>query len=202
MKYPRTKFWSALPGEAAHLLMAPSPRFIKGVDDKHQEAPKKSAVIVLVVPYDNSMAVVFIKRTDGGGHHSGQISFPGGRMEDEDNSSIDTALRECYEEIGVDTNQISVLGRLSKLYVPVSNFEIYPVIGVTLTMPDFSLSKNEVDSIIIIPFKDLFDKENKDVRYIYRDGVQIKAPGYSVANHFIWGATAMILSELEIKFVN
>lgn len=193
----KTALYSALPGENAHKLMAPRPKFIEGYEGIHSAPPVKSAVMVLVVPDKNALSVVFIQRTNRGKYHAGQIALPGGKREVCDRDAIATALRECEEEIGVKAGSISILGTLSDIYIPLSNYIISPVVGTTLTKPEFVLSETEVDRVLPVKLEDLFAPCNKSVSLFSRHGQKIEAPGYRVGEYFIWGATAMIISEME-----
>lgn len=193
----RTALYNVLPGEEAHRLMAPRPKFIEGIEGIHSCPPINSAVLILVVPYEDSLAIPFIKRTNVGKYHGGQIALPGGKMEKEDSNALETALRECHEEIGVSGDHITILGVLSDIYIPLSNFNITPIVGTTLTFPEFKVSEQEVEKIILVKLSDLFDPNNKATNSFMRHEHEIVAPGYKIGENFIWGATAMIIAELE-----
>ena len=120
----RTALYNVLPGEKAHSQMAPRPKYIEGIEGKHTCPPVNSAVLVLVVPYGDNLAIPFIQRSNRGKYHGGQIAFPGGKMEKGDANALQTALRECHEEIGVPEEKVSILGVLSDIYIPLSNFNI------------------------------------------------------------------------------
>lgn len=197
MNIRETIFCKTLPGEKAHNKMAPYPRYIKDMEGEHDSPPIGSAVLVLIIPHENELVIPFIKRSNHGKHHGGQIAFPGGKIEKEDTDAIQTALRECQEEIGVPKEQVSILGVLSDLYITVSNFNITPIVGTLLSIPKFTLSTNEVEEVILVKLSDLFDDKNKTTRTLSRHGQEISAPGYAIGEYFIWGATAMILAELE-----
>lgn len=177
--------------------MAPRPKYIEGIEGIHSCPPIKSAVLVLIVPYENELAIPFIQRSNAGKYHGGQIALPGGKMEKEDSDALQTALRECHEEIGVPEERVSILGVLSDIYIPLSNFNITPIVGTTLKLPDFTLSANEVEKVILVKLSDLFDDGNKTTHSFTRHDHEIVAPGYNIGDHFIWGATAMIIAELE-----
>lgn len=193
----RTALYNVLPGEKAHNQMAPRPKYIEGIEGMHSSPPVNSAVLVLVVPYENELAIPFIKRANRGKYHGGQIAFPGGKMETGDADALQTALRECHEEIGVPEEKVSILGVLSDIYIPLSNFNITPIVGTTLKLPDFTLSPEEVEKVILIRLSDLFNDANKTTHSFIRHEHEIVAPGYKIGEHFIWGATAMIIAELE-----
>lgn len=162
---------------------------------------KLSAVLGLLFPKNDTLNLVLIKRTEDGRAHSGQISFPGGRKEPEDTSLKMTALRETFEEIGVASTDIEVLGQLSNLYIPVSNSNVHPFIGFTPHKPEYILSNEEVQYTMEVPVQELFLPDKKIVTQIRPSShpeLTIEAPGYQWDNdHLIWGATAMIISELE-----
>lgn len=193
----RTALYNILPGEKAHDKMAPQPRFIEGIEGVHSVPPVNSAVLVLIVPFENELAIPLIKRTNQGKYHAGQIALPGGKMEKDDVNALQTALRECHEEIGVPEEKVSILGVLSDIYISLSNYNITPIVGTTLHMPAFELSPNEVEKVIVIKLSELFDDNHKTTSSFYRHGHEIIAPGYQIGDHFIWGATAMIIAELE-----
>lgn len=193
----KTALYSVLPGEKAHNLMAPRPKIIEGYEGIHSAPPVKSAVLVLVIPDDDELSVVFIQRTNRGKYHAGQIALPGGKRENSDQNAIETALRECYEEIGVKPKDVSILGVLSDIYIPLSNYQISPVVGTTWKKPEFILSANEVERVIPVKFSTLFDSAHKSVSLFSRHQHNIEAPGYRIGEYFIWGATAMIISEME-----
>ena len=193
----RTALYNVLPGEKAHNIMAPRPKYIEGIEGIHSCPPVNSAVLALIVPYGNELAIPFIQRSNTGKYHRGQIALPGGKMEQEDTDALQTALRECHEEIGVPEEKVSILGVLSDIYIPLSNFNITPIVGTTLKLPDFTLSTNEVEQIIVVKLSDLFNDHNKTTHAFTRHEHQIIAPGYKIGEHFIWGATAMIIAELE-----
>ena len=129
------------------------------------------------------------------------MALPGGKSEPGDGNSLNTALRECEEEIGVPPKEVTVIGKLSDVYIPLSNFNITPFVGTIPEMPNFVLS-NEVEKVIIIPLKDLLNDKNKTSQVLYRQEQKIIAPGYKIGENFIWGATAMMIAELEAMVKN
>ncbi|MEG0795687.1 MAG: CoA pyrophosphatase [Odoribacter sp.] len=193
----RTALYNVLPGEKAHSKMAPRPKFIEGIEGIHSCPPVNSAILALIIPFENELAIPFIKRVNAGKYHGGQIAFPGGKMEKDDANALQTALRECHEEIGVPEERVSILGVLSDIYIPLSNFNITPIVGVTLQKPEFTLSEGEVEKVIMVKLSELFDDKNKTTSSFYRHEHKIVAPGYKIGDNFIWGATAMIIAELE-----
>lgn len=184
-----------LPGKKAQIKMAP------GV--QHQsESPNKcrtAGVLILLYPKNKELNVAFIQRTEYNGPHSGQVSFPGGKSETTDLDIISTALRESQEEIGIDPNQVSILGQLTPLHIPVSNFLVYPIVGVYKTSPLFKANPLEVKEVISFKLRDLLNPDNCTSKEFKYGDLSFMAPIYNPNNVTIWGATAMILSEfLEI----
>ena len=185
-----------LPGLTSQLKMAPSVRFSGNGFTENSDKAVKSAVLFLLIPDLISYSTVLIERNIYPGAHSGQISLPGGKYEQSDLSLEVTALRETHEEIGVSRDKIKILGSLTKLYIPVSNFIIQPFIGLLEDDPVFTPEPKEVQSIIKINLNKLFSKENRKIKTFSRDEHSITAPYYEANGFHIWGATAMILSEL------
>ncbi|MFC2117635.1 NUDIX hydrolase [Bacteroidota bacterium] len=184
-----------LPGKKAQMLMAPSLR-IPGISNISKKRARDCGVLILLYKYNNDINTVFILRTSKG-PHSGEISLPGGKKEKDDISIQHTALRECREEIGSPGDEIRMLGRLSQLYVPFSNFIINPYIAYINYKPEFIPNPREVEDIIEVSLKDLFSKENQSSKTLRLAFFKINAPYFDVKGQHIWGATAMILSELQ-----
>lgn len=155
----------------------------------------KAGVLILIFPRKGELSTLLIKRTEYPGPHSGQISLPGGKTEETDKSQIITAIRETGEETGIDTRKITVLGTLTPLYIPVSNLEVLPVVGYTDSQPEFRIDSKEVEYLIHIPLQHLGENKLKKEKKLEINGSTIIAPGYEINNEFVWGATAMILSE-------
>jgi 8-oxo-dGTP pyrophosphatase MutT (NUDIX family) len=187
-----------LPGEEKQFLMAPVARQrIKDIPP-HSFNPKKSAVLILIFPLNNQLKTVLIQRPEYEGVHSGQVAFPGGKFEDEDRDLAETALRETYEEIGIATKEITILGSLTDLYVNPSNFLVSPFIGYMNEVPSFNANEREVKKIIVIDLELLNDISIQGIKSIVMsNGIKIKTPYYNVEGLTVWGATAMIISELN-----
>ena len=185
------------PGEQAHARMAPSPKIIPGIEGIHHRPPIPSAVMVLLSPENNDWNLLLIRRSNQGKYHGGQIAFPGGKIEESDPNKQSAALRECQEEIGVSPQHINIVSTLSDIYIPLSNFNITPYVGTIPKMPNFVLSPIEVDEVIPVSLQQILDDRNKTIRTIFRNNHEIKARGYQIGENFIWGATAMIIAELE-----
>ncbi len=180
-----------LPGKEAQFQMAPSYRL-----EMQESGPKQMAgVTILLYSKNDRLFFPLIERPIYDGAHSGQISFPGGKMDKEDRNLTCTALRECEEEIGIDSSTIIVLGCLSSLFIPVSKFEVYPIIGLCKEKPIFKPQVSEVVSILEIPLDLILSEEIKEVKSVLYNGAEEKVPYYNIFNKMVWGATAMILSE-------
>ena len=185
-----------LPGKQAQYIMSPKHRYAEHVAVPPEDA-RRSAVLLLLFPYKEKLSIVFIKRNNDAPHHSGQIAFPGGGCEQEDKTIIDTALREANEEVGVIKNNIEIIGKLTPLYIPVSNHYVMPVVGFSEITPNFIPKESEVQKIIKISVKELFKPENKASKTFNKYNSTFEAPYYDANGEHIWGATAMILSEFH-----
>jgi NUDIX domain. len=162
---------------------------------------RDSSVLLLFYPKDGQLYLPFIKRTSGNTSHSGQISLPGGKYEESDSNRTVTAIRETNEELGVECKKIKILGFLTELYIPVSNFMVLPVLGYCKERPDFKLNTFEVEEVIEMPVQELLSKENISKFSFTKNELTIHAPYFDAKGHKIWGATAMILSELREVFL-
>lgn len=179
-----------LPGFETQKKMAPFGRHHEV--SKMPEGVKKSAVLLLIYLHQGEYKLVFIKRANGGGSHSGQIAFPGGKHEKNDKNLIATALRETKEEIGV--LNITSIGTLSSIYIPVSNYFVQPIVGILNKQPTFTKNINEVELIYSVNIKELLSA--KIITKTFKINKKtITAPFYIFNNFELWGATAMILSE-------
>ena len=193
------KFELPLPGLNSHLKMAPEHRAeeLKNKLDLIQNA-RKSAVMILFFQEDNVLKMIVIRRSVYVGIHSGQIAFPGGRYEEEDGDVRVTALREIEEEIGISEDKIEIIGRLSDIYVPPSNFLISVFAGFLAKKPQYKIDEREVDEVIEIPFSDFFKPDVVKQKDFYVNSIKAvsNAPYFDVTNAEIWGASAMVISEL------
>lgn len=159
-----------------------------------------ASVMVLFYKKEKQWHIPLIQRTSNNPNdrHSGQISLPGGRYDDTDINFEWTARREVEEEIGVKANEIEVLGQLSSLYIPVSNFLVYPFVGYLASEPRFQLQTSEVRDLIETPISILLDRSNvKYTDMLMPSGMHLKSvPHFDVKGNMVWGATAMILGEM------
>ena len=188
-----------LPGTAGHERMLAR---VKAMPVTIPDNARPSAVMALIFPDSDGLRLLFIKRTEDGRAHSGQISFPGGKQDPTDADLRATALREAQEEVGILSSEVRFLGQLTPLYIPVSNFHVYPFVAFAGKRPDYFLSANEVERIIEVPVADLLNEEMKTVAKVTSPADPSfvrKVNAYRLPDGaIIWGATAMILSELEL----
>ena len=183
-----------LPGLAAQLNMVPDPRPGNMVYTEVQDSCKRAGVLVLLYLKGTRVFVVLTRRTDLVEHHQAQISFPGGRQE-EGESFEQTALRETCEELGILSSGVQTLGKLTPLYIPPTNYCIYPVVAQMNEYPQFKPSPYEVAEVLEIPLNYLFDAQTNRREIWTLHGMDVEVPFYFFEDHKIWGATAMVLAE-------
>ena len=181
---------------AAQRLMAPEPRSFNRAKSR-PGSPRQASVLLLVYPRQEMLNLVLIQRTlQKNDVHSGQISLPGGAREINE-SPLETALREVHEELGVLPLEIAILGQLTPLYIPPSDFEVHPFVGSTQIAPQWIPQASEVATILEVPVTWLLDPARKSVEdWQLRDDI-MRVPWYAIHEHKVWGATAIILSEFE-----
>ena len=184
-----------LPGVNAHSKLLPPGRRLKTSDDELLSV-KMSSVLLLLFPEGEQLYICLTKRPRTMKHHPGQISFPGGKVEKDDLSAEMTALREAKEEVGVDHHQIEILGKLSDLYVEVSKFSIQPFLAWADQKPEFLVDYGEVEELILFPVSDFVANEIISETELETVTGALRVKYYPYNGEFIWGATAMILSEL------
>lgn len=188
-----------LPGESAHNMMMPTVRDDNLIIPTNQPAPTKSAVLILIYQDDGYIKFPLIQRTTYNGAHSAQVSFPGGKSEKSDRNLEHTALREAEEEIGIDPGGVEIIGNLSDLFIWVSNFIVTPVVGFIDKKPEFKKDDVEVDAIIKTDLFDIINSEKrKEGTILARGKYKIQTPYFDIDKRIVWGATAMILSELSV----
>lgn len=188
-----------LPALEAHAKMAPTERIqVQSSEYYKNNNPKQAAVMMLIYPKKDKAHIVLMKRNTYKGVHSAQISFPGGKAEPEDKSFADTALRETREEIGVVEKEVDLVMPFSELYIPPSNFIVHPYLGISVDEPLFIPDPLEVAEVIELPLETVLDDSiiiQKEMTTSYASNIMV--PTFQTSGHVIWGATAMILSELK-----
>lgn len=189
-----------LPGKIFQDKMAPPGRESRYLLKTDKQPPQKAGILILLFPFQNKLHTVFIKRAEKNGPHSGQISFPGGKVDRLDRNIEHTAFRETTEELGVNSKNIKLLGALTPLFIPVSNYDVFPFIGFINKFSGFSIQTDEVQYAIIAKIQELQKPDTTGILEINKNNHTIKAPCYKIKDARIWGATAMILSEfLEVN---
>ena len=185
-----------LPGEAAHREMLSAQRMKELNTFTHIVPPVNSAVLIMLYKKENEWYIPFIKRAIDNHVHSGQIALPGGKFETCDKNLEETAMRETFEEIGIPIEDIIILGKLTPLYIPPSNYQVYPFIGYCRNPnPNFKPDTKEVDLIIPIPVKLFSELETRQNREFNVLQLQFSTPCFEINENKIWGATAMIINE-------
>ena len=187
-----------LGGKSSHQKMAPLERLelIDSIDFSTIN-PKKAAVLMLFYPKNNQTHLALIIRNSFG-IHSSQIAFPGGKFEPDDVDFEATAIRETHEEIGIPPNQIEVIRPFTEVYIPPSNFLVYPFLGITKNEITFVLQEDEVAGIVEMPLKLLLNEAHVVPQKITTSyGQFVDVPSFNINNRLVWGATAMMLSELK-----
>ncbi|MCI0526672.1 MAG: CoA pyrophosphatase [Nitrospira sp.] len=187
-----------LPGLAGQLKMAPQPTTTTYNRRLTPEDCREAGVLLLLYPHLAQPAefyIVFIRRPTSMSAHSGQISFPGGRREANETLEA-TAIRETTEELGIVAETLEVIGRLSSLYTPPSNFCIYPFVAFSPTRPNFQPNVLEVAELIEAPLSLLLEPQTrKEEIWYFENFGERQIPFFDLFGHKVWGATAMILSE-------
>ncbi|MFO7631847.1 MAG: CoA pyrophosphatase [Caldilinea sp.] len=186
----------ALPGRSVQYQMAPRPRPGGEFEDTARSDARQGGVLVLLYPHEEQIFLALILRPNYPGVHGGQIGLPGGGQEPSDTDLTATALRETYEEIGVHASQYSVLGQLTSLYVSASNYVVQPAVAWIDYRPEFHPDPYEVAVMIEAPLLTLLDPATRRVEPWTLRGQQIDVPFFALEGYAIWGATAMMLSEL------
>ena len=188
-----------LPGERAHAELMPVNRPFSSKALKEAKNYKKSAVGVILFRKQNTIRCILIQRTHYDGAHSRQVSFPGGKMDPSDPDLEYTARRECMEEINLPIHLATNIGKLSHVYIPVSNFFVQPYVFYIEQLPQLTANKREVDEIFSFDIfsltkEDILKKTDLELASGFK---QKNVPYFDIEGRTVWGATAMILSELK-----
>jgi 8-oxo-dGTP pyrophosphatase MutT (NUDIX family) len=192
-------FQAELPGEEAHKPMMPINRPLSSAALKEAIDAKESAVAVLIFEENGIQHCTLIQRPSYDGNHSGQVSFPGGKRESSDENLAFTAIRECWEEVGIQLSDDHLIGKLTSVYIPVSNFHVEPFLFYYPEKPAFKPDEREVESIFTITMNELLDDSNLDqIEVKINANLTLKnIPCFNISEKQIWGATALILNELK-----
>ena len=198
LKHIETLKNTKLPGIEAQFKLAPKLRLNYNAKKIKANDPKIAAVLALFYPnQNNEVTLLLTKRANYNGTHSGQISFPGGKVEQSDLNLKQTALRETYEEVGIIDEDIEVIREFTEVYIPPSNFLVTPFIGIIYNKPVFKVN-SEVAKIIEVPFSKLIAETSiGSIKITNSYMKETSVPCFKIDDSIIWGATAMILSEIR-----
>jgi len=193
----RAALTGPLPGLDAQLRLAPAPR--TGWDPHHTPAGLRHAAgLVLLYPVDAEPHVLLTVRGGSLRHHTGQVSLPGGAVDDGESVEA-AAVREAEEEVGVDRRAVEVAGRLTPLHIPVSGFLLHPVVGVVGERPNFKAAEWEVARLLEVRLEEFTHPEvvRRETRLLRRGGEmqEVEVPYFDLHGEKVWGATAMVLAE-------
>ena len=181
-----------LPGRISHEVMMVKPGY-KYIEKK---AFTPAAVLILLYPIEDKWHFFLTKRTDNVEHHKGQISLPGGMLE-KGESHKEAAIRETFEELGVQSRDINIIGPLTPLYIPISNFKIFPYVGWLKSAPKLNIQSREVSKVFSPSIYSLTDPKTKKIKDSILLGQKVQIPFFNLKNEVVWGATSMILSEFK-----
>ncbi len=194
----RRQLTEPLPGVEAQYRMASYTRKnieLRNIKPRHDV--RVAAVLAMFYPKDGAPHISLMQRTDRG-THAGQVSFPGGGVEEQDKDLPDTALREAQEEVNIQPDDVQILGKLTPLHIPISNSMVHPIVGYSLVVPNYVPDPAEVKAIIEAPLADFLNPDKlklTDMRvpggYILKD-----TPYFDIKDYVVWGATAMMMNEL------
>ena len=162
--------------------------------------PKKAGVLALIYPNTLGEAtLLLILRKTYEGIHSNQIGFPGGKMEKADDDLLQTALRETNEEVGVPPRGVKILKRLTEVYIPPSNFLVTPFLALYPNRISFKIQETEVEKVVEVPLQDFLNDDNlieQNLSTSYAKNIDV--PAFKLNDYVVWGATAMMLSEIRV----
>ena len=189
-----------LPGEDSQVKMSPTYRSeLVEQQLKLMKHARKAGVMALFYPdVAHHTKLILILRKTYSGVHSAQVGFPGGKLEKEDPSLEYAALRETFEEVGVPIENMTVLKAMTSVYVPPSNFMVYPFLGITLKTPQFLKQDDEVEDLIEVKLADFLNEANVGSQMLMTSlQKEVEVPVFKLNGHMVWGATAMMLSEIK-----
>ena len=193
-----SRLTDALPSALAHDALRAIPIGTNLPKFEHKRPPRPGSVLILLYEKEGRILFPLIKRNEYKGAHSGQVSFPGGKAEAGEDA-IETALREAEEEIGINPDTVSVVGRLSEFYVIPSNFLVTPVVASTSITPEFRPDPYEVQRILHADLADIVRDDAVKTKEIIAGGsFRLNAPHFEIEQEIVWGATAMMLNELRL----
>ena len=188
----------SLPATESHLKMSPLERRVQLLEHNYElQLARSAAVLMLIYPHRDTAMIALIVRNSYKGVHSSQIAFPGGKVE-KGETVLEAALRETHEEIGVAPKEVNVVCAFSNVFIPPSNFNVFPFLGFCTAEPEFIADPREVASMALFPLKDILDDKNFVMEKVVASySTDLEVPAFKVKESVIWGATAMMLQELK-----
>jgi 8-oxo-dGTP pyrophosphatase MutT (NUDIX family) len=189
----------AVPLEQLLLVRDLEGRFARRMDPPEGVAPRLGAVLILLYPDGGDLRLPLTVRSDRLPSHRGEVSLPGGAIEPDEDGPVSAALRESYEELGVEPSGVAVWGTLSSIYIPPSNFRITPVVGFSAETPVLRPNGDEVSAVITVTLRELLDPATVVVEQWTLRGAEVHVPFFAIAGHKVWGATAVVLSEFVAR---
>lgn len=189
------------PIEADELLLVrdPSGTVYRPLDPPPGITARPGAVLILLYPAGEDLRLPLTVRSDALPNHRGEVSLPGGGTDPHDAGPAATALRECHEELGIAPSAVEVWGELAPIYIAPSNFRITPVVGFCASEPELRINHGEVSAVISVTLRELLDPARVVTEQWQLRGRTMLVPFFDIAGHKVWGATALILSELVAR---
>ncbi len=192
----RERLKQPLPGPEAHVELSTIGRKLR-VEKADKTGARRSAVLMLLYQKEDGWHIPLIRRPNYEGVHGGQMALPGGKIEEQDPSLAHTALRETQEEIGIEVKEGNLIGALSELYIPPSHSLVTPYIAFAPSPQEFKPDPNEVDQVFEMAIADFLDPAKRRTRSVTVMGnYQLEVPAYYIQEQTVWGATAMMMTEL------
>jgi 8-oxo-dGTP pyrophosphatase MutT (NUDIX family) len=189
----------AVPPEQLLLVRDLEGRFVRRMEPPDGVDARPGAVLILLYPDGADLRLPLTVRSDRLPNHRGEVSLPGGATDPQDDGPAATALRECWEEMGVDPESVDVWGTLAPIYIPPSNFRITPVVGHSARPPALTPNDDEVSAVLTVTLRELLDPARVVVERWTLRGADVQVPFFAIDGHKVWGATALILSEFVAR---
>lgn len=161
--------------------------------------PREAAALLLLFPRNGELWLPLTVRSSRLPTHRGEVSLPGGAVDPDDRDPAATALREAHEELGIDPPTVEIVGQLTSFYIPPSNFRLTPVVGLSAIDPELRPNPDEVETAFSVPLRRLLDPETIQEEIWERRGVAMRVPFFALEGWKVWGATALLLSELVAR---
>jgi 8-oxo-dGTP pyrophosphatase MutT (NUDIX family) len=189
----------AIPIEQLLLVRDLEGHFVRRLEPPEGVIARLGAVLILLYPDSVDLRLLLTVRSDRLLNHRGEVSLPGGATDPQDDGPVATALRECWEEIGIAPKHVTVWGALTPIYIPPSNFRITPVVGFSEQPPTLTPNDDEVSAVLSVTLRELLDPGRVVVEQWTLRGIEVQVPFFAIAGYKVWGATALILSEFVAR---